>query len=186
MVCADWIRSCERSISRTASAWITCKIAIIIIKFLFITHTCNGVIKPTILWLILSTIMNGVIKSSSQIYCCHGRVAASKAYNYYQLREVSSCWPMSRTVSAWITCKTSGRIHKGKFKENSIRYRAGQGKTGETPFPPAPPPPTARDQLGRRTASRPCRWCLRIRVGTPTGLPRSSERAPPPRTAIGP
>jgi len=29
--------------------------------------------------------LNGVIKSSSQIYCCHGRMALSKTYNYYQL-----------------------------------------------------------------------------------------------------
>ena len=27
---------------------------------------------------------NGVIKSNSQIFCCHGRVALSKAYNCYQ------------------------------------------------------------------------------------------------------
>ena len=27
-----------------------------------------------------------VIKSSSQIYCCHEREALSKAYNYYQLQ----------------------------------------------------------------------------------------------------
>ena len=30
---------------------------------------------------------NGVIKSNSQIYCCHGRVALSEAYSYYQRRE---------------------------------------------------------------------------------------------------
>ena len=144
MVCADWIRSCERSISRTASAWITCKIAIIIIKFLFITHTCNGVIKPTILWLILSTIMNGVIKSSSQIYCCHGRVAASKAYNYYQLREVSSCWPMSRTVSAWITCKTSGRIQKqdeGQSQGEQHPVPSGTRQDRRDALPTCAPPP---------------------------------------------
>ena len=32
---------------------------------------------------------NGVIKSNSQIYCYHGRVALSKAYNCYQLRGLS-------------------------------------------------------------------------------------------------
>ena len=31
---------------------------------------------------------NGVIKLRSQIYCCHGRVALSKAYNY-QVRQLS-------------------------------------------------------------------------------------------------
>ena len=35
---------------------------------------------------------NGVIKSNSQIYCCHERVALSKAYNYYQRRELSGAW----------------------------------------------------------------------------------------------
>jgi len=45
--------------------------------------------------------MNGVIKSSSQIYCCHGRVALKKAYNYYQLRQISLPWnyPLSRSLA---------------------------------------------------------------------------------------
>ena len=33
-----------------------------------------------------------MIKSNSQIYCCHERVALSKAYNYYQRRELSGTW----------------------------------------------------------------------------------------------
>ena len=40
---------------------------------------------------------------------------------------------------------------QGKVKVNSIRYRAGEGKTGETPavpFPPAPPPPLRGTSLG--------------------------------------
>ena len=44
-------------------------IIIIIINFLFITRTCNA------------ETWNGVIKSSSQIYCCPGRVALSIVYN---------------------------------------------------------------------------------------------------------
>ena len=32
---------------------------------------------------------NGVMKSNAQIYCCHGKVALSEAYNYYQLRNLS-------------------------------------------------------------------------------------------------
>ena len=35
------------------------------------------------------TFRNGLIKSNSQIYCCHGRVTLSKAYDYYQRRELS-------------------------------------------------------------------------------------------------
>ena len=35
---------------------------------------------------------NGVIKSNSQIYCCHGRVALSKAYNYYHLSPTPTLW----------------------------------------------------------------------------------------------
>ena len=48
---------------------------IIIINLLFITLACNA------------ETWNGVIKSNSQIYCCHGRVALSKAYNYYQVMQ---------------------------------------------------------------------------------------------------
>ena len=49
---------------------------IIIISVLFIALTCN--------------LPSGVIKSNSQIYCCHGGVALSKAYNYYQRRALSA------------------------------------------------------------------------------------------------
>ena len=38
------------------------------------------------------------MKSSSQIFCCHGRVALSKAYNYYQLRQLS--WPWNNLVQS--------------------------------------------------------------------------------------
>jgi len=34
--------------------------------------------------------LHGVIKSSSQIYCCRGRVALSKAYNYFQLGVITN------------------------------------------------------------------------------------------------
>jgi len=35
--------------------------------------------------------LNGAVKSSSQIYCCHAKVAASRIYNYYQLGQISCC-----------------------------------------------------------------------------------------------
>jgi len=41
-----------------------------------------------VLFIALTT-LNGAIKSSSQIYCCHGRVALSKTYSCYQLRKLS-------------------------------------------------------------------------------------------------
>jgi hypothetical protein len=53
-------------------------IIIIIINILLITLTCNA------------DTWNGVMKSSSHIYCCHGRVALSKAYKYS--RPVLSEW----------------------------------------------------------------------------------------------
>ena len=67
---------------------------IIIINVLFITLTCNA------------GTWNGVIESSCQIYCCHGRVALSKAYNYYQLREIS-----------WHQATQDGRTPDGACKE---------------------------------------------------------------------
>ena len=51
-------------------------IIIIIINVLFITLTWN---PPG-------------MESNSQICCCHRRVALLKAYNFYQLRELSGTW----------------------------------------------------------------------------------------------
>ena len=45
-------------------------VIIIIISVLFITLTF--------------TFQNGLTKPNSQMYCCHGRVALSRAYDYYQ------------------------------------------------------------------------------------------------------
>jgi len=83
---AGWRSANGEGAKDSAGAASACPPRIIIVfNFLFITLTCNA------------ETWNGVIKSSSQIYCCHGRVALSKAYDHYQLRAHRGVVSQSKT-----------------------------------------------------------------------------------------
>jgi len=58
---------------------------------IIITLTC----KPWMMWKSQAFKCTAAIKSSPQIYGCHGRVALSKAYNYYHLPE-AGCSGLTR------------------------------------------------------------------------------------------
>ena len=83
--------------------------SIIIINFLFITLTCNA------------ETWNGVTKSNSEIYCCHGRVALSKAYKYNQLRELCSRSGQARSVRGWRAAPPRLRFRKDFLCRGSMQ-----------------------------------------------------------------
>ena len=66
-----------------------------------------------------------MIKSSSQIYCCLGRVALSKVYNYYQLQDARSFEARRRDV-------VSSRRHRiGSYVHHVLKGVAGNAEDSD-------------------------------------------------------